>query len=296
MNGTENNYKTYVGKEHNESLGLDIYEMDWRQYDPALGRFNVIDKMATSFSNQTPYHYGNNNPIFFKDPSGLFSTVVNEEGEVTDHKDDGDTNIYLNSRTGPVIGQEEEGVDYNVGDKIFNVDNSNTDYSLYSLIVNTASAVTSATAVGVYKIPKEILVYDESGKVIGKWLTDIKVPFKALKLVNGVLQAAGPVGDAISVGSNTLDVIDGNMSIGRFSFNTVGTGASLYATYAYGGPAGIAVGSLVYMGDLVINAAEEISEAKKNHPNPKIRNSKWYDVGTMLNEVKNIFRNAMPVW
>ncbi|WP_187248563.1 DUF6443 domain-containing protein [Mesonia sp. K4-1] len=296
VNGTKNNYHTYLGKEHTESLGLDIYEMDWRQYDPALGRFNVIDKMASSFANQTPYHYGNNNPIFFKDPTGLFSTVVNDDGEVIDHKDDEDTNIYLNSRSGPIVGQEEEGKEYNVGDKIFNVDNSNPDYSLFSLIVNTASATTSTAAVGVYKIPKEILVYDESGKVIGKWLTDIKVPFKALKLVDGVLQVAGPVADAISVGANTIDLANSNMSVGRYSFNTIGTGASLYATYAYGGPAGIAVGSLVYVGDLIITAGEEISEAKKNHPNPKIRNSKWYDFGTMLNEVKNIMTNSIWKW
>ena len=28
-----------------ESLGLNIIEMDWRQYDPAIG-FNVVDPMA----------------------------------------------------------------------------------------------------------------------------------------------------------------------------------------------------------------------------------------------------------
>ena len=124
----------------------------------------------------------------------------------------------------------------------------------------------------------------------------LKTYEQALKLVDGVLQVAGPVADAISVGANTIDLANGNMSVGRYSFNTVGTGASLYATYAYGGPVGITVGSLVYLGDLIITAGEEISEAKKNHPNPKIRNSKWYDFGTMLNEVKNIMTNSIWKW
>ena len=40
------------------------------------------------------------------------------------------------------------------------------------------------------------------------------------------------------------------MSVGRYAFNTVGTGGSLYAAAAYGGPVGVVVGGLVYLGDM----------------------------------------------
>ncbi len=48
--------------------------MDFRQYDQALGRFNVMDALSEMAYDQTPYRYGFNNPVFWKDPSGLFET------------------------------------------------------------------------------------------------------------------------------------------------------------------------------------------------------------------------------
>ncbi|CAM1367598.1 RHS repeat-associated core domain protein-containing protein (modular protein) [Tenacibaculum litoreum] len=111
----------YVGQELEESLNLNLLEMDWRQYDSTIGRFNGIDALADNYRDITPYHYAHNSPLFLKDPTGLFSTVVNEDGEVIDHKDDNDKNIYLGSRTGPVVGEEEEGKEYKKGDKLYEV-------------------------------------------------------------------------------------------------------------------------------------------------------------------------------
>ena len=66
-----------------------MLEMDWRHYDPSIGRFVGIDAMAESFEDYTPYHYSNNSPIMYKDPTGLFTDVVNEETGETYHVDDG---------------------------------------------------------------------------------------------------------------------------------------------------------------------------------------------------------------
>ena len=77
VNEVENKYKLYNGKELNESLGLDLYEMDWRQYDPAIGRFTGIDPI-THWRTST-YSAFENNPIYFADPSGA-SVIVTEGG------------------------------------------------------------------------------------------------------------------------------------------------------------------------------------------------------------------------
>lgn len=61
----------YNGIELEESLGVDLYEMPFRQYDPAIGRFTSIDPI-THYSMST-YTAFDNNPIFFADPSGADS-------------------------------------------------------------------------------------------------------------------------------------------------------------------------------------------------------------------------------
>lgn len=113
----------YNGKELQDELGLGMYDMEARNYMPDLGRWGNIDELAEEFEDLSPYNFSNNNPISFSDPSGmapensqgLTSTVVNNEGEIIDHKDDGDDNIYLNSRKGKVIGKEQEEKKYELG-------------------------------------------------------------------------------------------------------------------------------------------------------------------------------------
>lgn len=63
--------KKYNGQELEQSFGLNVTEMDFRQYDNALGRFNAIDKLAAYEYNNTPYHFAGNNPISYADPTGL---------------------------------------------------------------------------------------------------------------------------------------------------------------------------------------------------------------------------------
>ncbi|UJH68662.1 DUF6443 domain-containing protein [Allomuricauda sp. SCSIO 65647] len=59
----------YNGVELDETTGL--YEMDLRQYDPAIARWTSIDPV-THYSAST-YNAFDNNPIFFADPSGADS-------------------------------------------------------------------------------------------------------------------------------------------------------------------------------------------------------------------------------
>jgi hypothetical protein len=42
-----------------------------QQYDCTMGRFLSLDPLMDKFPEMSPYSYANNNPISFKDPTGL---------------------------------------------------------------------------------------------------------------------------------------------------------------------------------------------------------------------------------
>ncbi|MFH7010857.1 DUF6443 domain-containing protein [Flavobacterium sp. FlaQc-52] len=65
---SSNNKYKYNGKELQDELGLNMYDMDMRQYDPAIARWVVHDPIVHSDS--SPYSAFDNNPVYFADPSG----------------------------------------------------------------------------------------------------------------------------------------------------------------------------------------------------------------------------------
>jgi RHS repeat-associated protein len=107
--GAVNNFETFNGKELDESLGLNVIEMDWRQYDPAIGRFNVIDPMAEERDWLSPYNFAQNNPILRVDPTGLLDDygLDTETGDLVFLKETDATTdtIY----TGEVTGTNDDG-------------------------------------------------------------------------------------------------------------------------------------------------------------------------------------------
>jgi RHS repeat-associated protein len=58
----------FNGQERQEELGLNLYDMPFRDYDPAIGRWTGIDPMVDF--DRTPYGAHNGNPVFWADPSG----------------------------------------------------------------------------------------------------------------------------------------------------------------------------------------------------------------------------------
>src|SRR5690606_16321370 len=97
----------YNGKEWNDALGLNIYEMDLRQYDPAIGRWMVQDPVV--HHEYSPYSAFDNNPVYWADPSGANSiqydwgsgmyNVLGNNGDVLGIIEPGDFNLsqYLNN-------------------------------------------------------------------------------------------------------------------------------------------------------------------------------------------------------
>lgn len=74
----------YNGTEFEEALDLNLCEMDFRQYDAALGRFNAIDRLSEFAVAITPYRFAFNNPVSFSDPTGLYEVDENGNYIITD--------------------------------------------------------------------------------------------------------------------------------------------------------------------------------------------------------------------
>ena len=55
----------YNGKELQEELGLNTYTYGWREYDPAIGKFNRLDRFSEKYFDLTPYGYAANNPVLY---------------------------------------------------------------------------------------------------------------------------------------------------------------------------------------------------------------------------------------
>src|SRR5690606_6938746 len=76
VNGVENNYMTFNGKELDKSLGLDWLDIGARMYDPIVARFMTIDTMVDFVKHQSLYVMANNNPVANVDEYGLGILIV----------------------------------------------------------------------------------------------------------------------------------------------------------------------------------------------------------------------------
>src|SRR5690606_21065072 len=62
---------SYNNTEWQDELGWNMYDMDMRQYDPAIARWVVMDPVI--HHSLSPYNAFDNNPEFWADPSGANS-------------------------------------------------------------------------------------------------------------------------------------------------------------------------------------------------------------------------------
>ncbi|WP_422080551.1 DUF6443 domain-containing protein [Ulvibacterium sp.] len=81
INGEENNYMTYNGKELEESLGLNWLHYGNRNYMPDIGRWGSIDQLSEVMPDQGTFNYAFNSPLYYTDtdgnaPKGLNNPIV----------------------------------------------------------------------------------------------------------------------------------------------------------------------------------------------------------------------------
>ena len=74
--------------------------MDWRQYMPDIARWNGMDLLSELRYDSTPYRFANNNPIFYKDPTGLYEVDANGNIKITDAGEISNFMSYLNHNSG----------------------------------------------------------------------------------------------------------------------------------------------------------------------------------------------------
>jgi RHS repeat-associated protein len=88
-----NNFLYNGGTELNQNAG--VYDLFFRNYDPALGRMTQVDPMADKYGSMSTYNYAFNDPIFWNDPLGDDAVTPQAKppgyGEKKEEQDPGNT-------------------------------------------------------------------------------------------------------------------------------------------------------------------------------------------------------------
>ena len=87
--------------------GLNLYDYGARMYDPALGRWHVVDPSSEKYYGVTPYAYCNNNPIKNIDLDGRDWYLHEATGQLYYNKDMNQNQITFNDNLYTRLGAND---------------------------------------------------------------------------------------------------------------------------------------------------------------------------------------------
>ena len=172
----------YNGKELDRKNGIDWYDYGARHYDPAIGRWCMVDSLSEKYYSFNSYNYCGNNPARYVDPDGngwneawpflksSLSFSFSIGGQANANVKVMGVNVGLGVNGGSVkIGDGlltlEKGVSIGVG--IFNAENYTRAYELDSWTSVRESGYTVGVP-GIIEDHKKTETFDSTGRYFEK--------------------------------------------------------------------------------------------------------------------------------
>ncbi|WP_123877500.1 RHS repeat-associated core domain-containing protein [Flagellimonas maritima] len=214
--------------EKDEETGLNAFEL--RMYDPRIMRWLSPDPYGQY---KSPYIGMGNDPVNRVDPDGGMD-CPNPPCQNGNSITEGFTLAEV-TVTAPNISngmQNNFALQSQMNNSFFNMNDINR-----GLMGAKAINATYGTILNDYL--KESLR--------AKSLTEVAT--KELRAVQTGTRALGRTLNAVSFVSNTAQLVNGDIGVGRYSYRTVGIGSSIYVTSIYGGLPGLTVGLIYAAGE-----------------------------------------------
>ena len=194
----------YNGKELDTKKGLNWYDYGARQYDPALGRFIMIDRFAEKYYSISPYQYGGNNPLrnidlrgdSIIDTNGKAITYQNNEwssNATTDVKIVG--NAMMNNDVGQSQLEEMMQSDYPITITLGSKDNKNPGRLGVTRVTGDGKGNIAKAEITLYSETIEdmanIIPYATKGEIVNRYRENLSMDQLNNITLDDVLGATG---------------------------------------------------------------------------------------------------------